>query len=112
MNNNLISHGITRPVCVLYFLRLLLSLEVDGVAELGVQLCFEVGHLLFEGDRLSLGDLDLDLNLLLSGVQFGLNLILAQVDENLANLVWNLQCSCITITKSISCNHDCLLIKS
>ena len=80
-----------RQICALYFLRLLLSLEVDGVAELGVQFCFEIGHLLFEGGRLSIADLDLDLNLLLSGVQFGLNLVLAQVDENLAYLVWNLQ---------------------
>ena len=80
-----------RQICALYFLRLLFSLEVDGVAELGVQFCFEIGHLLFEGGRLGIADLDLDLNLLLSGIQFGLNLVLAQVDENFANLVWNLQ---------------------
>ena len=74
-----------------YFLRLLLRLEVDGVAELGVQFRLEVGHLLLEGGRLRLGDLDLHLDLFLPGVQLGLNLVLAQVDENLADLVRNLQ---------------------
>ena len=74
-----------------YFLRLLLRLEVDGVAELGVQFRLEVGHLLFESGRFRLGDLDLHLDLFLPGVQLGLNLVLAQVDENLADLVRNLQ---------------------
>ena len=75
----------------LYCLRLLLSFEVDGVPELCVQFCLEVRHLLFEAGRLGLGELDFDLDLLLSGVQLGLNLVLTQVDENLANLVWNLK---------------------